>query len=172
MRKVSFLIALIFTLGVIMTGCKKDDNGVVETGSELAPKVTGLSVSTVGYIDLEGGKVYTYSELTDNVKSLIDVIYFENKFWGNDDKLGNLSPSILFGDGTGTDFKESSITISQFNSATKDGLLSGYEATEPAITAIKDKVIFFTTKGGKKGLIKVVSFVSGTSVSFDILITK
>ena len=172
MRKGSFLIVLIFTFGVILTGCKKDDKEVVETGVDLAPKKSGLSVSTVGYIDLEGGKVYKYSEITDVVKPFIDVIYFNDKFWGNDDKIGSLSPSSLYGDGTDTDFKETSITTSQFDFATKDGLLNGYEATEPAVTAVKDKVIFFKTKGGKKGLIKVTSFVTGTSVSFDLLITK
>ena len=172
MRKVSFFIGLILTIGIFMTNCKKDDTSVAESGVDLAPKVTGLNVSTVGYIDLEGGKVYKYSELTDAVKPLIDVIYFNDKFWGNDDKIGSLSPTILFGDGTGTAFKETTITSSQFDAATKDGLLSGYEATEAAITALKDKVIFFKTKGSKSGLIKITSFTTGSSVSFDMLITK
>ena len=65
----------------MVTGCKKDDEKVVETEVDVIFKVRGLSAKSVGYVNFEVGKVYNYSELIGSIKYLTDDIYFQDSFW-------------------------------------------------------------------------------------------
>jgi hypothetical protein len=119
------------------------------------------SGSNPSYYDVETNTVYNYTDASGTaVKPTIDFVYDSDKVWGT----STLTSS------TGATFAETSITTAQFDAATDDALFASISTSATSVTAAANKVIAFTLKSGKKGLMKITNFVSGTNGSITFVI--
>lgn len=125
--------------------------------STYANKTLGGGSSTEGsYLDAESGTVYKSAELTDVVKAKVDIIFDLGTFY-------NSTTTALFSSGTGTKFKSTTITATEFAAMTNDANFPTATADLNTIQVSANSVILFVTKAGKKGLIKVNSLTNSTA---------
>jgi hypothetical protein len=122
----------------------------------------GAGSSNGSYLDAETGIIYKLGDLTDNVKTLIDIVFDAGQFKNTASALTSA---------TGTTFATTTLTTAQFDAATSDFLFSGITASANNITISANSVVLFQTKGGKKGIIKVKSLTS-TDVTIAIKIQQ
>jgi hypothetical protein len=114
--------------------------------------VMGSSDNSNGsYLDAEEGKVYKAGALTADIKPLIDLVYETDKLYNT----SNLTSA------TGAKFGETTITAAEFDAATTDIKFSALTADLSDIAVANGKIVFFTTKGGKKGLLKITAYTAG-----------
>ena len=125
----------------------------------------GGSTSTFGsYLDAETGTVFTLNQINaDPVeKAAVDIIF-------NNSSLLTLSGVITTA--TGTKFAQTPLASADFDALTTDAGFSNYSsiATLNQINVTVGSVVFFQTKAGKQGLIKVVSIASANG---DVVVSE
>jgi hypothetical protein len=124
----------------------------------------GGSASSFGsYLDAETGIVYLSVDKVAH-QAEIDIIFDNAKFWNYD--------TGTFASGTGTEFAATTISTTDFDSATTDVLFSGLSASSATIDVAVGDVVFFETTGGKKGLIKVNSINASEDLNIDVLVQE
>lgn len=115
-------------------------------------------------LDADTGTSYGSSQLSE-VGSSVD-IFFDQAVLASRD-LDALDFYSQYYDGarfpeTGTTFATTSITSSEFDGITNDGLFSSMQGTVNSIDIKEGDVVFFQTKSGRKGLLKVKSMTAPT----------
>lgn len=129
------------------------------------------NVTTHGsYLDAEAGIAYKLSDVNGSttIKNAIDIIFDLGTLY-------NSTTTALFSSGTGTKFKATTITGTEYSAMTTDANFPTVTADLNTIPATANSVIFFVTKAGKKGLIKVNSLTNSTAtgvLNIDIKIQQ
>lgn len=115
----------------------------------------GASSSFGSYLDAEAGTVYKVAQVngSSTVKNSIDVIFDAGQLWNS---------GGIFSSSTGTKFAATQLNETGFAAISDDATFSSYTASSDKITVTSGSVVFFQTKAGKKGLIRVISMTSGT----------
>lgn len=109
------------------------------------------------YVDLDGGKIYKFTEATsETYKSTIDVIFDQSAFSDNDGASGHFT-------GTGTNLKV--VTVA-YADATSSAALTGLSVTtsDKTATVAEGTVIYFET-ATNKGLLHVITLTPGDNNS-------
>lgn len=124
-------------------------------GTYASLNMGGAASSYGSYLDAEAGTVYKLAQVNGSttVKSSIDVIFDAGKLWNS---------GGVFSSSTGTKFTTTQLDEAGFAGITNDATFSNYTASSDNIVVQAGSVVFFQTKGGKKGLIRVISMTSGT----------
>lgn len=107
-------------------------------------------------LDAETGTMKSGSATTDpDVAPLLDVFFDDAKFACTD--LDSAYYPVNRLKDTGTRFNKTSLTAAAFDKIRSDVYFKDYTAPYKEIVIKEGDVIFFITKGGKRGLIKIIS---------------
>jgi hypothetical protein len=141
LSRVEFVITLHATAGSI--------------GTYTSLNMGGAASSYGSYLDAEAGTVYKLAQVNGSttVKNSIDVIFDAGQLWNS---------GGVFASSTGTKFALTQLNDAGFAAITDDASFSTYTASSDKITVSAGSVVFFQTKAGKKGLIRVISMTGGT----------
>jgi hypothetical protein len=113
-------------------------------------------------LDVDAGIPYGSSALSDNTKRpLLDVFFDMSKLANVDlDSIYYNNVSRLHD--TGIRYATTTFTSSDFNAMKSDDSFKGLMATLPNVPIKMNDVVFFITKSGKKGLLRVSNLTSPT----------
>lgn len=138
---------------------KKKDTIVPLKTVTFAKSIGAGGNKTLGsYVDLEAGDVYGYTEVnTDAVKkAAVDAVFNLSSLFNKGNGLDAA--------GTGTKFGTTTLTSTTYASASASSL-TALTASLDEITVEKDKIIYFVTKAGKKGLIWIKSLTAESAAN-------
>ena len=162
---------------VTFAATDKDDQTTTTELIIKAPSIAGgaintLAARTIGtggvnsYFDVEANQDYNFGTAkVEPVKSAIDFIYDSNALYNSTTAVGSLWAS-----GTGATFAETSISTTAFDAATDDALFASISTSLSTVAAGPNKVIAFSLKSGKKGLMKITAYTAA-AVGIDGSIT-
>ncbi|GLU53396.1 hypothetical protein [Dyadobacter frigoris] len=164
MKKINVLaiiVCLILSTGLY--SCDKQEENVSKRSINRASDLIlgGWDSDYGSCYDVDKAYVYGSGQMADpDILPMIDLFFDHGQLWNIDGAGLNRLPD------TGIRFAKTEITADQFDILTDDKSFANLEPTLEVIPILPGDVVFFKSKNGKKGLLKIKSMNSPTGEAY------